>query len=73
VQFPRFASESHISKTSILTNKKNCHDLGIDPTMNMSLSWFGNRSHDEHVGPAPYGGGLQFLPVLLDWVANMIR
>jgi len=37
------------------------------------LSKFGNRSHDQHVGPAPYGGGLQFLLVLLDWVANMIR
>jgi len=34
--------------------------MGIDPTI-------------KHVGPAPYGGGLQFSPALLDWVANMIR
>ena len=32
--------------------------MRIDPTMN------------KHVGPAPYGGGLQLLPVLLDWVTK---
>ena len=42
-----FASKSHISKTSILANKKNCHDLGIDPTINMS-------------GPPPMGAGYNF-------------
>ena len=32
--------------------------MRIDPTMN------------KHVGPAPYGGGLQLLPALLDWVTK---
>ena len=31
---------------------------------------YGNRSHDQHVGPAPYGGGLQISPVLLDKVTK---
>jgi len=37
----------------LLSTKNNCPSLGIDPTI-------------QHVGPAPCGGGLQLLPVLLD-------
>ena len=39
--------------------------LSFLPTKNNTpFHW--NRSHDKHVWPAPYGGGLQFLPALLD-------
>jgi len=37
----------------LLSTKNNCPSLGIDPTI-------------QHVGPAPCGGGLHILPVLLD-------